>query len=343
MLIKNQKVTVKWNGANIPWFKSKGYPFTKRFDEFQVDVEDLSPGSVEYVLVECDVCHKTYYKQYKNHLIAMNKGGDFCTKCKGIKTSTTTKNKHRDSTWNKIQYAAKQMDYEIITPYSKINSTHDKIKYKCKIHGEQQACINNFVNLHGCNQCALLIRKNKTKNDIDKVISTIESINNNRLINPNEYVNAHTRNLKIKCGICNTNIFTTCYANYKKGQNRCEKCSMSMSRNEKRIEDYLKSMKIDFKREKTFPDCRDKNPLPFDFYLPRYNLCIEFDGEQHFNDHMYKTRCINNPNIHLQYTQRHDQIKNQYCQNNRIHLLRIPYYKENHIEELINNKIIEIS
>ena len=29
--------------------------------------------------------------------------------------------------------------------------------------------------------------------------------------------------------------------------------------------------------------------LPFDFYLPYYNLCIEFDGEQHFNSHYYET------------------------------------------------------
>ena len=40
---------------------------------------------------------------------------------------------------------------------------------------------------------------------------------------------------------------------------------------------------IEFKKEKKFKDCKDKYQLPFDFYLPQYNLCIEFDGEQHFN------------------------------------------------------------
>ncbi len=31
-----------------------------------------------------------------------------------------------------------------------------------------------------------------------------------------------------------------------------------------------------------FDKCKYINKLTFDFYLPDYNLCIEFDGRQHF-------------------------------------------------------------
>lgn len=74
----------------------------------------------------------------------------------------------------------------------------------------------------------------------------------------------------------------------------------------------------------------DIRPLPFDFYLPEYNICIEYDGEQHNRsvkhfggDKAFYTRI------------KHDNIKNEYCKNNGISLLRIPYFKN--IEEELNN------
>ena len=55
-----------------------------------------------------------------------------------------------------------------------------------------------------------------------------------------------------------------------------------MSKSEKYIANYLSFQNILFEQEYIFPDCRDINPLPFDFYLPDYNTCIEYDGQQHF-------------------------------------------------------------
>ena len=44
-----------------------------------------------------------------------------------------------------------------------------------------------------------------------------------------------------------------------------------------------------FLTQHKFNDCKFKKPLPFDFYLPEYNMCIEFDGEQHFKGWHIKT------------------------------------------------------
>lgn len=30
-----------------------------------------------------------------------------------------------------------------------------------------------------------------------------------------------------------------------------------------------------------------KNPLPFDFYLPKHNCCIEYQGRQHYSEKDY--------------------------------------------------------
>lgn len=93
-----------------------------------------------------------------------------------------------------------------------------------------------------------------------------------------------------------------------------------MSVGEKRIAEYLKRKNIDFEYQKRYKDCRDINVLPFDFYLPKYNAIIEFDGYQHY----YNVKQFGNS---LEYTQYHDKIKTQYCATKNINLLRIPYWE----------------
>lgn len=81
-----------------------------------------------------------------------------------------------------------------------------------------------------------------------------------------------------------------------------------------------------FFNEYTFPDCRDKNPLPFDFFLPEYNLCIEYDGEQHFKPVRFsKTMSDEDMTKKLEITQIHDDIKNKYCHEHGLILIRISY------------------
>ncbi|MFZ4798956.1 MAG: hypothetical protein ACOYMA_15755, partial [Bacteroidia bacterium] len=76
---------------------------------------------------------------------------------------------------------------------------------------------------------------------------------------------------------------------------------------------------IDFEAEKTFDDCRSKNPLPFDFYLPNLAdnpVIIELDGEHH--------RIVDKSNRFYSKTiRKHDAIKNKYCKDNNIRLIRI--------------------
>jgi len=70
--------------------------------------------------------------------------------------------------------------------------------------------------------------------------------------------------------------------------------------------------------------------LPFDFYLVDFNCCVEFDGSHHF-------RVINFWTGGSDYTStvRNDNIKNEYCKNNNIKLLRIKYTKINQIELIL--------
>lgn len=103
----------------------------------------------------------------------------------------------------------------------------------------------------------------------------------------------------------------------------CPKCKNNY-KGEIAIRNFLIKNKIKFEEQKRFDDCRDSNSLPFDFYLPQYNLCIEYDGIQHFKPIKRSYKMTDKEVIeNFKYVQKHDQIKNDYCKNNGIILIRL--------------------
>lgn len=92
------------------------------------------------------------------------------------------------------------------------------------------------------------------------------------------------------------------------------------SKGEKEIRSYLISNNIEYIPQHRFPDCKLKKPLAFDFYLPKSNLVIEFDGIQH-----YKPVKRFGGEDYLKVIQVRDKIKTEYCIKNNIKLVRIKY------------------
>ena len=101
---------------------------------------------------------------------------------------------------------------------------------------------------------------------------------------------------------------------------RCKTCSSSISNGEIAVAKWLDAHNILYKTQYRFKDCKYKRMLPFDFYIESLNMCIEFDGIFH-----YKKQ----PNItEKQFVEQQirDKIKNEYCKNNGIKLIRIPFW-----------------
>lgn len=119
----------------------------------------------------------------------------------------------------------------------------------------------------------------------------------------------------------------------------CGQCCIS--KGEDKIKNILDELHIKYQQQKRFPECKDNASLPFDFYLPDYNCCIEYDGEQHFHIPKNKTSTWFAKET-IDKTQKHDKIKNQYCLDNHIFLIRIPYtdfdnLSIDYISDKINN------
>lgn len=331
MYNENQLIKIKWNNTNKDWYKSKGYVFTKRYDEFLVKAKDLSPHSSAKIKVICDYCGAEYETQYASIIngrrVILK---DCCSHCTGLKTSEVSLVKRANKYIGLAKKICEEYGYKLLTTVGDYTDVKMDIEFVCPIHGKQVMMLDNLIRGHKCYYCSYEERGKKLRHSIDYIESEINSINGNKLLNPQDYKDSVTRNLKIRCS-CG-NIFTTSFSNYTKhGINTCFSCSCKESTGEERIRNFLELNKIDFVQEKRFPDCRDKKPLPFDFYLPKYNLILEFDGQQHYEPKFGKKSYLK--------TVEHDKIKDEYCKSHGIYLLRIPYWDGNNIEEIITNEL----
>lgn len=103
----------------------------------------------------------------------------------------------------------------------------------------------------------------------------------------------------------------------------------SRSIGEENIERLLQENNITYAKEYSFNDLKNKGKLRFDFAIFTNNQLshlIEFDGRQHNNDYIPW-----NGNETLAERQYRDKLKDEYCKNNKIKLIRIPYEKRDNI------------
>lgn len=97
---------------------------------------------------------------------------------------------------------------------------------------------------------------------------------------------------------------------------------------------WLDEHNIKYSQEHVFPDCKNKKCLRFDFCVEWKNslVLIEVDGSQHF----YTSGWTNEEK--LEYNQKCDKIKEDYCKNKNYNLIRIPYwfYKTEKYKNILN-------
>ena len=125
--------------------------------------------------------------------------------------------------------------------------------------------------------------------------------------------------------------------NFTTNKRHCSYCSMSSG--EKFINDFLLEKNIPFEYNYKNHTCKDISILRFDFYINSMNLMLEFDGIQHFE----KVKIFSEGSLLDRQTK--DMIKNKFCIDNKINILRISYksYKDlrSILESLCSSTTIE--
>jgi len=207
-------------------------------------------------------------------------------------------------------------DYSLI----KYKNKRSNIKIICPIHGIFEQLAYSHSSGIGCPSCAGC--KKKTTGEFINESNKIHKFKYNYKLTI--YISSHKK-VKIICP--EHGLFEQTPNSHIRGSG-CPNCQYKISKNELFISKYLKENKIIFIPQYKFKDCKYKRQLPFDFYLPDYNMCIEYDGSHH-----YKVAWGNIKKFKL--TQIRDNIKTNFCEKNNIKLIRIKY-NENIINKLNN-------
>ena len=206
-----------------------------------------------------------------------------------------------------------------------IKNNKQKVEIICPKHGVFKQRVDVHLIGIGCKKCA----------DESYIIGPYKFIENANITHNNkfdyslifyDYVNQHSK-INIICP--EHGIFKQIAYNHTSG-NGCPICKET--KGEKIVRNYLIENNIIFESQKNFKDCIYKKYLFFDFYLPDYNICIEYDGEQHFKsvDYFGGEKVFEENKIR-------DKIKNEYCNNNNIRLIRISYDEK--ITDKLNYKL----
>lgn len=230
------------------------------------------------------------------------------------------------------------IDFDKI-PDDKYWSRNHVIKLWCKQHGEFNTTYNTLKNSKGCPDCEKNIKKRSRRTYDLKYIQDL-AIKHKGICVSNEY---QGMNAKYDFICENQNCFSTTLRmlvdENKQVWCNCKLCNPNRnSKAEDIIKDFLDDKNITYVKEKRFDDCKsDKNiALSFDFWLPDFNACIEYDGKQHYEPIKY----FGGKSVY-QRTIINDNVKNQYCNNNNILLIRIPYWENLNIITILTLYLID--
>ena len=306
-----------WSAAGACYQQGNGCPICgakygtriKSTSQVKKELDDCTNG--EYTMLspftgmheDIVLLHDKCGYHWKTRLDSVINGGQRCPNCSHHRKLTT-----EDFKQQVLDAIGK--DYMVLSEY-KNNAT--KIKMRHEVCGtEYEVCPTSIASHHSrCPKC--FGNPKHTQEEVQQIITdklgpefklVSQYHNSSKPITVEHTTRHHQFDTKlntilqdsISCPICN------------------ESHMESITRQ------YLIAHNITFESQKRFPDCRYRRELPFDFYLPDNNTLVELDGGQHFKEVPYFSQREG-----LTTRTRRDTIKDKYCTNKGINLLRIGY------------------
>ncbi len=271
-------------------------------------------GASNKIKVMCNKCQYTWETRAVDLL-----RGHGCPECSG--------NRHYTHDEFVGIVASRVPTVEVVGTYK---NTLTKIKKRCKICGyEWSSLAGNLLHGEGCPKCAY-----KLSRTTEEFIKEVSDINPDVVI-LGEYL-GRTRSVPTRCNKCGY-VWEPTADRLLSGYG-CPHCKTSNG--EKRIIRYLKAANIEYVPQYKFDDCRNVIPLPFDFMIPSFNMLIEYDGEQHYRPVTFGGISESRAQEIYERTVLCDRIKDTYCKNHKIMLLRIPYTEYDNIESILDKHFV---
>lgn len=235
-----------------------------------------------------------------------------------------------------IKCAGKYMDQDMFVDkakkihgdkydYSKVVYTNNNtpVIIICPEHGEfLQLPTGHLSQKQGCPVCGIIKRNKTNTKGQEEVIDLFKNVHGDQY--DYSLVDYKGMNNKVDVVCKKHGIFSVKPANHLYLGSGCPTCMES--RGEKFIRGILTNNNIDFIPQKQFDDCYTKtkkgvcHKLRFDFYLPDFNTVIEYDGIQHYEP----VEAFGGEKV-FKLTKYRDEIKNKYCVDNGIKIIRVSY------------------
>lgn len=209
--------------------------------------------------------------------------------------------------------------------YSKVEyvNKNTKVTIVCRVHGDfQQKAVSHAHHGHGCARCAWA--QNGVIGRLSKTVwlERARAVHGDRHdYSKTEYVDS---SVKVSIGCRVHGEFWQSPVSHVHGQRGCPDCaSSSRSRGEAGVSAILVGLGVWHERQWRHPTCRDRNVLPFDFYLPTHGALIEFDGLQHYKPVKWPGMTDADAELVFRATERRDLIKSDWAKANGYPLLRV--------------------
>lgn len=295
---------------------------TKTNEEFIKECYQIHDNKYDYSLVKyknnktkvkiiCEI-HGLFEQTPKIHL-----KGSGCPKCFGNIRLTNKEFIDRAKSIHNDKY-----NYDLV----KYENNNKNVEIVCKTHGIFMQTPSNHLSGKGCMGCYKDKKPELRRLDKNDFIKKANLVHSNKYDYSKSFYVDRKTDINIICHKHGTFKQRPQHHLYGSG---CPKCLSSKGEN--RVRKYLIEKCLKFEEQKTFKTLKYKTSLFYDFYLPEHNICIEYDGKQHYKiiEHFGgKTEFIK--------TKKKDEIKTKYCEDNGIYLIRIPYYDYENIDDILN-------
>ena len=297
------------NEEYIERCKEKGY---------DLPIEDYKGSDVpiKHLCVDCGkIYFQTPYAHYNR-----GQGCPICGKKKALKKR---RGKTRRKTPQEYYNECKEKGLDL--PIEDYINNSTKIKHKCFRGHIYKQIPKDHLSGKGCKECYTIertLRNNTRKNQTlitrqDAFLEKCIQLGVDEPIDCLKYKNSYTK-LYFKC---NKGHIYEQSPDMHTTSNRLTGCPICReSHGEKFIRNYLDKHNIKYESQKRFHDLKDKEYLSYDFYLPKYRILIEYQGQQHYKECNYfggKEK--------FQKQQYHDNLKREYAKDNGYKLLELKY------------------